>query len=228
LVCLNDGVYVPSQGPEVVSPRKMGKENSFDGKADADLNSQMSATGCSEKKSKKTKRGGLKEMCNGSRDEGADPNRSSLIKPIGSEEISKKEVQINGKDSSVLSKKDAKTQQDAGMSNALKNENARAKPKKVRMPWCTMNIENTEFDADIPMPQGASLASIADVELHPEDVGHALQFLEFCASFGKVNLTLVLLRPKLKSVNLLIDCRIFVCLLIIYQLIVQSLFNMDN
>jgi hypothetical protein len=212
----------------VVSPRKMGKENSFDGKADADLNSQMSATGCSEKKSKKTKRGGLKEMCNGSRDEGADPNRSSLIKPIGSEEISKKEVQINGKDSSVLSKKDAKTQQDAGMSNALKNENARAKPKKVRMPWCTMNIENTEFDADIPMPQGASLASIADIELHPEDVGHALQFLEFCASFGKVNLNLVLLRPKLKSVNLLIDCRIFVCLLIIYQLIVQSLFNMDN
>ena len=220
MVCFSDGVYVPSQGSEGVSPRKMGKENSFDGKTDAGLNSQKSVTNCSEKKPKKTKREGLKEMSNGSRDEGARPTRSSLIKPTVSEDISKKEVQINGKASSVLSKKknsktwvsnnvsvspiksedkDAKTQQDAGMPNALKNENARAKPKKVRMPWCTMNLENTELDADIPMPQGASLASIADIELPPEDVGHALQFLEFCASFGKVNLTLVLLtiRPKL-------------------------------
>ncbi|KAE8022112.1 hypothetical protein FH972_007943 [Carpinus fangiana] len=131
-----------NKGSEGVSPRKMGKENSFDGKTDADLNSQKSVTNCSEKKPKKTKREGLKEMCNGSRDE--------------------------------------------GMPNALKNENARAKPKKVRMPWCTMNLENTELDTDIPMPQGASLASIADIELPPEDVGHALQFLEFCASFGKV------------------------------------------
>jgi hypothetical protein len=105
LVCFSDGVYVPSQGSEGVSPRKMGKENSFDGKTDADLNSQKSVTNCNEKKPKKTKREGLKEMCNGSRDEGAHPNRSSLIKPTVSEDISKKEVQINGKASSVLSKK---------------------------------------------------------------------------------------------------------------------------
>ncbi|XP_074376183.1 uncharacterized protein LOC141717863 isoform X2 [Apium graveolens] len=38
---------------------------------------------------------------------------------------------------------------------------------------------------DIPLPQGMELTTIGEVELPPEDVGNALQFLEFCATFGK-------------------------------------------
>ncbi|KAK1357518.1 Zinc-finger domain of monoamine-oxidase A repressor R1 [Heracleum sosnowskyi] len=38
---------------------------------------------------------------------------------------------------------------------------------------------------DIPLPHGTELITIGDVELPPEDVGNALQFLEFCAAFGK-------------------------------------------
>lgn len=39
---------------------------------------------------------------------------------------------------------------------------------------------------DIPLPQGTELIAIGEVELPPEDVGNALQFLEFCTAFGKV------------------------------------------
>ncbi|KAJ6361321.1 hypothetical protein OIU78_001879 [Salix suchowensis] len=47
-------------------------------------------------------------------------------------------------------------------------------------------IQNKEIDVDIQLPQGTCLKAVAGIELPPEDVGNALQFLEFCASFGKV------------------------------------------
>ena len=37
----------------------------------------------------------------------------------------------------------------------------------------TINLENKEFDANIPLHRGTSLTNIADIELPPEDVGHA-------------------------------------------------------
>ncbi|KAG2714957.1 hypothetical protein I3760_03G053500 [Carya illinoinensis] len=191
--------------PEVVSPKKLGKENSFDGKTDTDLNSLKLATD-SDDKSKKIKREGLKEICNGSNDKGAHPKKSSSTKAKVTE-FSKEEVKESGisknnnyntkapKDvplSPIKSeeKKDGRTLKDAGALNALKIENARDKPKKVRVSnkvrKCTMGLEGTEFDADVALPQGANLATVAEIDLPPADVGNALQFLEFCASFGKV------------------------------------------
>ncbi|CAN0928916.1 Cell division cycle-associated 7-like protein [Linum grandiflorum] len=38
---------------------------------------------------------------------------------------------------------------------------------------------------EIPLPQGSGLTRVAGAELSPEDVGHALQFLEFCKAFGE-------------------------------------------
>ncbi|XP_077253222.1 zinc-finger domain of monoamine-oxidase A repressor R1 protein isoform X2 [Tasmannia lanceolata] len=38
----------------------------------------------------------------------------------------------------------------------------------------------------IKLPQGTALATIAGIELSADDVGPALQFLEFCSAFGKV------------------------------------------
>nr|POE46004.1 isoform 4 of cell division cycle-associated 7-like protein [Quercus suber] len=158
--------------PEAVSPRIQGKENSFDGKTDANLNSQISTPNTVEKKSKKTKREELKEISNGSINDDAHPKKSSPKKPKVSE-VSKKEAKTNGKDNGVISKKnnskthvskdkkeekDGRTQKDEGASSAVGNDKAR----------------------------GASLVTVADIDLPPEDVGHALQFLEFCASFGKV------------------------------------------
>nr|POE46005.1 isoform 4 of cell division cycle-associated 7-like protein [Quercus suber] len=163
---------VHEKEPEAVSPRIQGKENSFDGKTDANLNSQISTPNTVEKKSKKTKREELKEISNGSINDDAHPKKSSPKKPKVSE-VSKKEAKTNGKDNGVISKKnnskthvskdkkeekDGRTQKDEGASSAVGNDKAR----------------------------GASLVTVADIDLPPEDVGHALQFLEFCASFGKV------------------------------------------
>lgn len=39
---------------------------------------------------------------------------------------------------------------------------------------------------EIPLPMGTEITKILDIELAPEDVGNALQFLEFCRVFEKV------------------------------------------
>ena len=85
-----------------------------------------------------------------------------------------------------IEENDGKIEKDSGLSNAKKNNNARAKPKKVHVSCKvnehsmnlevhinTINLENKEFDADIPLHQGTSLTNIVDIELPPEDVGHA-------------------------------------------------------
>jgi hypothetical protein len=39
---------------------------------------------------------------------------------------------------------------------------------------------------EIPLPAGIEMKQILDNEFAPEDIGHALQFLEFCRVFGKI------------------------------------------
>ena len=81
---------------------------------------------------------------------------------------------------------DGKIEKDSGLSNAEKNNNAKAKPKKVRVSYKinehymdlevhinTINLENKEFDADIPLHRFTNLTNIADTKLPPKDVGHA-------------------------------------------------------
>uniref|UniRef100_F6GVQ3 Zinc-finger domain-containing protein n=1 Tax=Vitis vinifera TaxID=29760 RepID=F6GVQ3_VITVI len=91
-------------------------------------------------------------------------------------------------DSNVIGDKgedgDCKTCQNVGVLDNAIIDNAGAKPNnKVRKH--SMKFQLKEFDVDVPLPQGISLTTIAGIELSPEDVGHALQFLEFCAAFGK-------------------------------------------
>ena len=40
---------------------------------------------------------------------------------------------------------------------------------------------------DIVLPPGTLLTSVCGIDLLPEDVGCALHFMEFCATFGEVN-----------------------------------------
>ncbi|KAK6261297.1 hypothetical protein QUC31_007113 [Theobroma cacao] len=49
-----------------------------------------------------------------------------------------------------------------------------------------VKVKSKTSDAEILLPQGISLNSIAAIDLPVEDIGHALQFLEFCEAFGKV------------------------------------------
>ncbi|XP_042490214.1 uncharacterized protein LOC122070158 [Macadamia integrifolia] len=67
-------------------------------------------------------------------------------------------------------------------------DNATTKPKRViKTQNVAKNATTTHnSDVDIQLPQGADLTTVAGIDLDAEDVGHALQFLEFCAAFGKV------------------------------------------
>ena len=69
-----------------------------------------------------------------------------------------------------IEENDGKTEKDSGLSNAEKNNNARAKPKKVPMSYKVnehymnlevhinkITLENKEFDADIPLHRFSSL-----------------------------------------------------------------------
>lgn len=48
-------------------------------------------------------------------------------------------------------------------------------------------IESTDaLKAEIVVPRGTLVTCVAGVEMQPEDVGAAIQFLEFCRSFGEV------------------------------------------
>ena len=85
-----------------------------------------------------------------------------------------------------IEENNGKTEKDSKLSNAKKNNNARAKPKKVPVSCKVnehymnlevhiniINLKNKEFDADIPLHRFTSLTNIADTELPREDVGHA-------------------------------------------------------
>ncbi|RZB70907.1 uncharacterized protein LOC114381176 isoform X1 [Glycine soja] len=48
-----------------------------------------------------------------------------------------------------------------------------------------MNLVVEKIEEEIPLPPGTELTEILDTELPPEDVGNALQLLEFCRVFGK-------------------------------------------
>ncbi|XWS75439.1 hypothetical protein CRYUN_Cryun01aG0088300 [Craigia yunnanensis] len=254
------------------SPRKLGKENSFDGDCDSKVNSQNLTSLSNEKKSKKIKREGLKELCNDNGDHEASLKKTSLKRPKTLKEASKKIVKGNAKDcvrlsdeknskaevqidapSSPSKGKEAKCAKSkkAGVLNGVKiskeiskkresttcDEESRKKlkskeksaghfveeknPKRqvlesntispVKKKKCGVKSEdpgglngfenyNTnvelksaiepctdkKFDMDSQLPQGTSLITVAGVDLPPKDVGHALQFLEFCAAFGEV------------------------------------------
>ncbi|KAK8569461.1 hypothetical protein V6N13_046513 [Hibiscus sabdariffa] len=54
-------------------------------------------------------------------------------------------------------------------------------PKKKNV-----EVKSEASDYDIVLPQGTLLNCVDGIELPAEDVGHALQFLEFCEAFGEV------------------------------------------
>ncbi|KAJ6862228.1 hypothetical protein NC652_039152 [Populus alba x Populus x berolinensis] len=287
----NDASYKEST---VASPW-IGKENSFDGNIDTNLHPQNLTPISAEKKSKKTKRKGLKEGGNGNRDaeinleesgqkktkrEGLGKvsngsTKGAYKKPLITEdvyenemktnekdkgdvakekksktrsmelskdkvkenkkdedvsekkrktkahpqEISKKELKNGKNEDAFVEKKRTKTQpQEVSQNEVLRGANCNGgivcgfrsdkiqTETKMAGDSCkvdrfpaefqtksktanerrTMKLQSKEIDVEIELPQGTFLTAVAGIELPPETVGNALQFLEFCASFGKV------------------------------------------
>ncbi|CAN1241159.1 Cell division cycle-associated 7-like protein [Linum perenne] len=141
--------------PEIGSPRKLGKENSLDGNSDFPLNSQNEISIPNVKISEKTKREGLKEVSNANSEDASMASKKHRV----AEETNMEE------DPKIPSSDDDKAS----------SENGKLLPipqKEIVLP-------------EIPLPQGSCLTEVAGVELCPEDVGPALQFLEFCNAFGQ-------------------------------------------
>ncbi|GLU01636.1 hypothetical protein SLE2022_189370 [Rubroshorea leprosula] len=214
----------------VSSPVKPGKENSLNVDCDSEFNSQNLTPNSNEKKSKKVKREGLKELSNRKKDYGTSLRESSPKRAKTSVETSKNEVKGNSKAlvrnsdtmrySSTEESKGEKgkkagvsnvtknsegistkgqpaicdahlenTNLNPGVSNGVENDNAGAKVKAAvefsKVKKCDMDLEE-KYLVDIQLPQGTSLVTVAGIDLLPKDVGHVLQFLEFCAAFGEV------------------------------------------
>ncbi|KAA8542680.1 hypothetical protein F0562_023821 [Nyssa sinensis] len=67
--------------------------------------------------------------------------------------------------------------------------NAATKHKLNKVHKCKKNtgeVRRKASKVEIPLPQGIELTNVANIDMPAEDVGHALQFLEFCEAFGKV------------------------------------------
>lgn len=175
---------------EAALSRKPGKENSFDRDCDSNLNSQNLSRTLNKEKSKKMKREGLKEIPNINGDDDVSLRMKSPKKPKVSEEISEKEKFKVSEEVSGIEKpkgKGEKNGDDLGnlegvkALNWVKNGNVGSNLEVVSES-CSVNKCITE----VLLPQSATLTTVAGAEIPPEDVGHALQFLEFCAAFGKV------------------------------------------
>lgn len=55
-----------------------------------------------------------------------------------------------------------------------------------KLHYNSAKVQAKGYDIEMAMPQGVELTKVAKIDFAAEDVGHALQFLEFCEAFGKV------------------------------------------
>ncbi|XVE77423.1 hypothetical protein DITRI_Ditri13aG0061300 [Diplodiscus trichospermus] len=210
--------------PMVTSPRKLGKENSFDGDCDSVAISQNLISLPNEKKCEKMKREGLKELRNENGDHEASLKETVPENCETLEEVLEKKVKENEKDFGCISdKNNSKTdvQLDVPSSPSKGKETKCAKRKKAGDFMEEKNSKRQDLESDTssvtekknsvktkdpgglngfengttgvklkpavePLPQGTSLITVAGIDMPPKDVGHALQFLEFCAAFGEV------------------------------------------
>ncbi|KAK6913483.1 Zinc-finger domain of monoamine-oxidase A repressor R1, partial [Dillenia turbinata] len=182
----------------VSSPVKRRKENCLDGHSDVSLSPKNVNV---NEKPKKAKRVGLKEM------HGMNGNGDAILKNTMSKKTkisqgaSKLEGMADKNDDTMFVGNDGenipyckkiegdhKVLRDA-VRNGVCNGNAEVK-KKAAIKSCTakdtVTVQKKFICEEIQLPQGAELTNVAGVDVPTEDVGHALQFLEFCATFGKV------------------------------------------
>ncbi|KAK9066908.1 hypothetical protein SSX86_014232 [Deinandra increscens subsp. villosa] len=123
-----------------------------------------------EQKPKKIKRKGLEVEPNGNVVNGfsvAEINLALL-------EMKQKKVKAKGSNKIEGNEKENNTIHDA---NQHLEDN-----QSLKVQGNTSNL----FQAVIPLPAGTELVTVAGVDIPKEDVGNALQLLEFCSTFGKI------------------------------------------
>ncbi|GMI85479.1 hypothetical protein HRI_002217200 [Hibiscus trionum] len=114
-------------------------------------------------------------------DEGSRKKLKSKENFVGGEKNLKKQVPESNTVAPVKENNCSVKSEDSGVSDGIENDNTSGKLQSVVRP-----SKDRKLDIDIQLPQGTSLITVAGVDLPPNDVGDALQFLEFCAAFGEV------------------------------------------
>ncbi|KAF5175977.1 Cell division cycle-associated 7-like protein [Thalictrum thalictroides] len=71
----------------------------------------------------------------------------------------------------------------SSMESFAVEEGAQTSMKEEKI-WAASKKTDSQ-NADAPLPQGNDLTNVAGIDLPVEDVGNALQFLEFCTAFGQ-------------------------------------------
>ena len=162
-------------------------------------------------------------MCEHNGDDGASTVKTCPRKSRISKEVSKKEckihkrVQLNKSDADVhfpnkTSVESIKIEDNEGTASCHASINGRkTKHKSVKNLYkCKRNtpeVQDKDSHVEILLPQGIQLSSVASIDMLTEDVGHALQFLEFCEAFGQVNATLIyfstfhIMEPRIEPRN---------------------------
>ncbi|KNA18950.1 hypothetical protein SOVF_066060 [Spinacia oleracea] len=193
--------------PKVGTSKKRGKENSSDGP----MNSQSPISCPNDKQAKKVKQEGvkrLKERVEDDKDNGVvcSPIKHTVViglrrsprKLIIPQEITKKEEVVDDKDNVRRSPRKFNapqevTKNDEKMSDIncgkvtkkVKKEKVQAEPK-VKSGKHQKDINIDHVVVDVVLPPGSLLTNVAGIDLLPDDIGHALQFLEFCSAFREV------------------------------------------
>ncbi|KAL8549761.1 hypothetical protein ACS0TY_008559 [Phlomoides rotata] len=166
------------------SPKKQGKENSLD-EVDANLpqvdkKSKKVHKGVNDMhncdmKSKKMKRVRLEETS--SHDDEKKPKKTKkdeLVKEDNKRTDATLTRRTSPRKSSVCHKI---TNEEA---HVIKKDEANASNDKI------VNHQIADLYAEISLPMGTELNSVSKIDLHTDDVGSALQLLEFCAVFHKI------------------------------------------
>lgn len=185
----------------VVSPRNLGKENTFDGMDDPNLHLEGFTLSPDFKKLKINNGEELKEH-DDNVDNGSCLKKSNLKGLCVSNKLSDNEGRTGQQNGDILQRKSSETgpsgkvsfdsieigENEEGDRIACQNmaRDNHYKGVKARKVKNILKFQYRALDVDVPLPQGTRLTTATGIELPPEDVGDALQFFEFCAAFGKV------------------------------------------
>ncbi|XP_051115160.1 uncharacterized protein LOC127240490 [Andrographis paniculata] len=73
-----------------------------------------------------------------------------------------------------------------GSTSAEKKSNEPNTRQKRKLDSGKKHESEGNGSCDLPLPEGEAVSSVGGVDLPTEDAGNAFQFMEFCATFGKV------------------------------------------
>lgn len=172
-----------SCGAEKSKKKKRDRSDELENKKDDDDILKEKSVNDGKKKPKKSKKNGLGN--DDTRSDASLARRTSPRKLAVSSRISNQEARPNvGVDENINCRIMA-TKKD--FVKPLKNDTIKEDEINTANALVVLKQHNAVVLPEIPLPLGTDLNTVAGIDVSIEDVGNALQFLEFCAAFGKAS-----------------------------------------